>query len=61
MSWVLIFYVIHWGEAITSNSVRFNSKQACEQAIVLLNAKHGLDKFNSGRILVNAYCVEDKR
>lgn len=56
--WILIFYVIHWGEAITSNSVRFSTELACQEAVGKLEPRR-LSSYTSGQIYVNAFCIED--
>lgn len=59
MSWVLIFYVIHWGESVTSNTVRFQNKKACFEAIEALKDSH-LDSWTSRKVFVKAVCIQDK-
>lgn len=59
--WILIFYVIQWGEAIHSNAIKFHSQKACLEALDnLSNTTNTFGGFNDGRISIRGVCEEDK-
>ena len=59
MTWVLIFYVLNIRSAITSQSVRFYSKEACFQAKAQIEAWKDTRGFASDGVYAYAFCVED--